>query len=426
MSSKLHRLDIVAGGFMALLAFVLAAAVLSSLRTTEHALEAVDRGAAVSMSTEVQRALRGQRGRPNSERLQTVLTSLHDKGLRYLSIGPEAARRVEAGDSKLSFKNETTDLARGSGRILLKVRLPPPERGPRGGHPERGRPPHEGPPGEGRRRPGGRERGPPVLTMEMQSAVSEGLLQDAQRATGVGILAGLLLLVLGPFMVRLLRRGRQLEAQRGAEQELIALGRMAAVVAHEIRNPLASLKGHAQLLQERLAEPRDRKKIERVVAEAIRLEELMRGLLDFLRSQRVEPQATDLNILVQSVLEELSATDRVITKTQGAPATWPLDPDRMRQVLSNIIDNALEVSGSEPPELTITGDAKELQIRLRDRGPGLPQDQDIFAPFMTTKTHGTGLGLAVSQSIVGAHHGTIEAHDRANGGTEICIRLPRA
>lgn len=261
-----------------------------------------------------------------------------------------------------------------------------------------------------------------MLILEMHNASSAGLLKDAQRATAVGILAGLLLLLSGPVMVRLFRRSRRLEAQRAAERELIALGRMAAVVAHEIRNPLASLKGHAQLLEERMTEPRDLKKAARVVLEAQRLEGLVNGLLTFLRSQRIDPKPTELAPLIETVLQDLSATERVSLLMQGAPDTWPMDPDRMRQVFSNVLDNALEVS-EEPVEFEVRTRAKGLQISIRDHGPGLPAEQDIFAPFVTTKTHGTGLGLAVARSIIAAHDGRIQARAREGGGTEIVIEL---
>ena len=424
MSTKLHRLDVVAGGIMALIAVVLAAAVLSSLSTTERALEAVDRGSAISLAAEIERTLRLQRARPDAATLQRVLTQFEGKGLRYLRVGG-VLPQAEAGQAELSFADADTDMVRREGRIRLRRPLPPPRRGHEG-RPGRapGPRPDRGPDGRLDARPPGRAEGqPPELVLEMHNASSAGLLKDAQRATAVGILAGLLLLLSGPVMVRLFRRSRQLEAQRAAERELIALGRMAAVVAHEIRNPLASLKGHAQLLEERLTEPRDLKKAARVVSEAQRLEGLVNGLLIFLRSQRIDPKPTQLTPLIETVLQDLGATERVSLLMQGAPATWPMDPDRMRQVFSNVLDNALEVSEDRPVEFEVRTRAKGLEISIRDRGPGLPAEQDIFAPFVTTKTHGTGLGLAVSRAIIAAHDGTIEAHAREGGGTEVIIEL---
>ncbi len=428
MNTKLHRLDVVAGGIMALIAVVLAAAVLSSLSTTERALEAVDRGSAISLATEIEQTLRLQRSRPDAATLHRVLTQFEGKGLRYLSVGGEFPQ-AEAGQAELSFADTNTDMVRREGRIRLRRPLPPPRRGDagrpgraRGPRPNRG--PGAAPAGRLDEGPVRRAEGqPPVLILEMHNASSAGLLKDAQRATAVGILAGLLLLLSGPVMVRLFRRSRRLEAQRAAERELIALGRMAAVVAHEIRNPLASLKGHAQLLEERMTEPRDLKKAARVVLEAQRLEGLVNGLLTFLRSQRIDPKPTELAPLIETVLQDLSATERVSLLMQGAPDTWPMDPDRMRQVFSNVLDNALEVSEDRPVEFEVRTRAKGLQISIRDHGPGLPAEQDIFAPFVTTKTHGTGLGLAVARSIIAAHDGRIQARAREGGGTEIVIEL---
>ncbi|CAN0581893.1 unnamed protein product, partial [Laminaria digitata] len=222
-------------------AVVLAAAVLSSLSTTERALEAVDRGSAISLATEIEQTLRLQRARPDAATLQQVLKQFEGKGLRYLSVGG-VLPQAEAGQAELSFSDADADMVRREGRIRLRRPLPPPRRGNEGRpgrapgpRPDRG--PGAGPGGRLDERPPGRAEGqPPLLILEMHNASSAGLLKDAQRATAVGMLAGLLLLLSGPVMVRLFRRSRQLEAQRAAERELIALGRMAAVVAHEIRN----------------------------------------------------------------------------------------------------------------------------------------------------------------------------------------------
>jgi two-component system, NtrC family, sensor histidine kinase HydH len=125
--------------------------------------------------------------------------------------------------------------------------------------------------------------------------------------------------------------------------------------------------------------------------------------------------------------------DRIRVLGKDAPRSWSLDPDRLRQVLSNLLRNALQASPpDEPVEVTVAGGRSahgpELRIVVRDHGPGLPagREKEIFEPFVTNRTRGTGLGLAVARRIVELHGGTLVGRNGRAGGAVFETRIPRA
>ncbi len=210
------------------------------------------------------------------------------------------------------------------------------------------------------------------------------------------------------------------------KEHLARLGAMSAVMAHEIRNPLASLKGHAQLLAEEPHDERTTRQIERVLKDAIRLEALTNDLLQFARSGSVKASpSSPVEVLEAATLAV--DTKRVCVSATGAPERWALDPGRMEQVLVNLLDNALRVT---PADKSVSADVasagKELVYTVRDHGPGVPAAERgrIFDAFHTTSVRGTGLGLAVARRIVELHGGRIEVDDAASGGAVFRVRLP--
>jgi two-component system sensor histidine kinase HydH len=199
------------------------------------------------------------------------------------------------------------------------------------------------------------------------------------------------------------------------------------VLAHELRNPLASLKGHAQLLIERLAPgSQEREKAELVVDEAQRLEALTSDLLDFARSGPIDLKPTDPAALLASCIEEVASDGFVIRRGVPTPE-WPLDADRLRQALTNVLRNARQASpdGSRP-EVEVGREDGTLVFTVRDFGPGVaPGDEKkIFAPFFTTRTSGTGLGLTVALRVAEMHRGTITVNNHPEGGAIFRIVIP--
>ncbi len=218
-------------------------------------------------------------------------------------------------------------------------------------------------------------------------------------------------------------RAERAEAQLSAQRHLARLGEMSAVLAHEIRNPLAALKGHAQLLAEQVAEPPVAARVDRVVKEAVRLEQLTNDLLEFARSGAIRVAPANPGELLQRAAR---ATDpaRVEVATAGAP-----DMRRARR-------RAHRAGADQPDRQRASSDAARAQsagrrdarsatacsLTVRDHGPGVaPADRArIFEPFHTTKTRGTGLGLAVASRIVELHGGRIDVADAGDGERRPC------
>jgi two-component system sensor histidine kinase HydH len=291
-----------------------------------------------------------------------------------------------------------------------------------------GPPPPLPPPGPPDRRLTGVDAPVSAVVVEFEPLVANQL-RDEVRILAIVISAASLVVV--GFAIWMLRGARQrerlqVELERG--RRLAALGEMSSVIAHEVKNPLASLKGHAQLLVEALPETGPaRTKADRVVNEATRLERLTTDLLDFVRSGALRREDADARAMVDDVVAELGA-DRIDVVAVGETAHFSLDVPRLRQAVVNVVQNALQASPADGRvELELTGARSALVIKVRDRGPGIPagEEKQIFEPFHTRRTKGIGLGLAIARRMVELHGGTIEAGARDGGGAEVTIVIPR-
>jgi two-component system sensor histidine kinase HydH len=210
------------------------------------------------------------------------------------------------------------------------------------------------------------------------------------------------------------------------------LGQMAGVMAHELRNPLASLKGNAQLLEELLGVgTRERERAELVVRESIRLERLTQDLLAFVRDSAPSPRDVSTAEVLDRALIDVPRA-RIVLEDDGAPDTLYVDPVRLSVAIGNLVQNALQATGLEEPvfvRVTATEASQTgLSIEVRDEGPGVRpgEEERIFEPFFTTRTHGTGLGLFVARRAVEEHGGTLVAVASEGGGGVFRITLPGA
>ncbi|MBK7191766.1 MAG: two-component sensor histidine kinase [Myxococcales bacterium] len=356
--------------------------------------------------------------------LARLLDERKGDGLRYVGvIGPGGELIAEAGASlePATLRPPPPGGPVAAGRRLgprWRVYTPMPPRPPGGPLGPDGGPPGAGPPGGGR---------PVPAVIEVEVSVGPALRRDATRTLAVGLASALVLLGVAVVLARWVRHRERLEARIAHDRRLAALGQMSAVLAHEIRNPLASLKGHAQLLVESLqgspAGARDRAKAERVVDEAVRLERLTNDLLEFARTGRIERAPCDPRAVLTAAAAR--APERVTIVADAAPTTWSLDAGRMTQVLANLIGNALEAAPDAPVTATVAVDAGALVYRIRDRGPGLPGDVGrLLEPFHTTRVKGVGLGLTVAQRLVELHGGTLAGRTHPDGGAEFTATIP--
>jgi two-component system sensor histidine kinase HydH len=258
----------------------------------------------------------------------------------------------------------------------------------------------------------------PYLVVEFEPPLIERLKDDLSRISLVAVVAALALVAFAVALSRTSARLWGAQEQAESERRLVELGRASAVIAHELRNPLAALKGHAQLLAEDLAEP-SRSKAARVVDSAERLESLTNVLLDFVRDGPLDVRAVTPANLVDRALAPLS-TKRVRVDLSGAPGALHVDAERTSLAIRNLVQNAVQATpeGAEPVEIRIAGNAREVVVEVRDHGPGLAPgaEAQIFEPFVTTKTRGTGLGLSIARRIAEQHHGSLTGETHRQGG----------
>jgi len=274
------------------------------------------------------------------------------------------------------------------------------------------------------RRSWGRDGRATWLVLEIEPSEANELRTAADRSILIGLIAAVVLFGVAIALVRRELRRQADERARERERRLASLGEMSAVLAHEIKNPLASLKGNAQLLASSLpAGEKPRAKAERVVDEAVRLEKLIQDLLAFVRTGTIERSAYDPAILARDAAS--SVQGEVIVEA-GPVRMFQLDGPRIREVLVNLLDNG--IAAGPPVRVTVAVEGDRLIYEVTDHGPGVPAaDRDkIFEPFHTGKTRGTGLGLAIAKRLVELHRGTIAVDDAPGGGARFRIALPEA
>ena len=241
--------------------------------------------------------------------------------------------------------------------------------------------------------------------------------------------------VLAQFWFRRYQRSRkQLQEATARKEKLLALGHLAAGVAHEIRNPLSSIKGLARYFAERTPADGEAHQLALVMArEADRLNRVVSELLELVRPAHLKYQSVDLNEVITHSLQLVSqdAASRAISlKFIAQPALCRIqaDPDRLKQVLLNLYLNAIHAIGRDGV-ITVAvrecGDGRG-KVSVADSGKGMTAEQlqAIFTPYFTTKADGTGLGLAVVQNIVEQHGGTIDAESTPGKGALFTLYLP--
>ena len=421
------RSDWLARAIPALVILVVAALVASQVIAwlgISRAADAADRGEA-QVLLEALGSYVGRLGdQPQVGNLDAFVQAHRELGLRYAAVA-QPHGRIESGEGLLRNPHPPETFVRAGGRLRATSTLgPPPGREP----PMPSGPMHGPPPGGPRNRDSMREGRPPpvILTVEIEPRLGSELRRDALRTTLASTIAAVLFMLLGLALRRAVREREQVARRAERDRHLASLGEMSAVLSHEIRNPLASLKGHAQLLSESLPEgDESRAKVGRIVDETVRLEELTSNLLQFVRSGELHCEPTDVAVLVRAAID---AVDRerfeLIVRDGSMMAT--VDAARLRQALVNLLTNA-EQAGPERAEVTIEAHPNRIEIAVSDRGPGIEvgQESQIFEPFHTTRVRGTGLGLAVAKRIVEAHRGSIQAQNRPEGGAAFTISLRR-
>jgi len=225
---------------------------------------------------------------------------------------------------------------------------------------------------------------------------------------------------------------KQAEAQLREQAALNHLGQIAAVVAHEVRNPLAGLRASLQVFERRLSDSPDRAIIGAMIGRIDSLNDTVEDLLLYARPKPPRPQA----VPVCGLSREIAAGARAATGNAGPPIEVigdealraHADADMLRAALLNLAINACQAAGAAPVDIHITGAGGVCRIAVRDRGPGITPDvrERMFEPFFTTRPGGTGLGLSIVNRLIGIQEGSVALSDRPGGGTIAEVTLPLA
>jgi len=225
-----------------------------------------------------------------------------------------------------------------------------------------------------------------------------------------------------------------IEEQLRRAEKLSTMGEMAAVLAHEIRNPLSSIRGTAEILKDdyKAGDPKY-EFIEIQIKETERLNRVVEDFLHMARPQQADMQPCPVQQELETIVTLVSNEARnrqvnLVLLPQPSPVNIKADGEKLRQAFLNIVINALQATpkGGSVTISTTVSENGFCDIGFHDTGPGIEANQfeKIFEPFYTTKPEGTGLGLAISKKIIETHNGKLLIESEPKRGTTVTVRLP--
>ncbi len=225
----------------------------------------------------------------------------------------------------------------------------------------------------------------------------------------------------------------RIEGQLREQAALVRLGEMAAVIAHEVKNPLAAVRGAIQVIGRRLpAESRDAAVILEIIERIDGLNQLVKDLLLFARPPQPRPTAVPVREVLDStagLLREDAAHHDVRIEITGDAPPVMADPDLLKIVFSNLLINSAQaMRGKGTVSVSVGSAGNGCRVTVADEGPGIPAEirDKLFSPFVTTKSRGTGLGLSTVKRLVEAQQGRIAIESPQDGGTIVTVWLPLA
>jgi signal transduction histidine kinase len=307
--------------------------------------------------------------------------------------------------------------------------------------------------------------GPIAADQPVKSVLDETLIEQLQQVLGVGPerFLGVPLVVTG-HVTGLLAVGLPSTASLPGEEEewlLSALAdqasvaiektrlddrarlrdRLIGIVSHDLRNPINTIMlGASLLLDMEELDPYAKKTVARMNAAAERAGRMIRDLLDYTQASlgggiHITRTPSNLGAVVRAVVDELSADDRRFDVTENGDTAATIDPDRVAQIVGNLVSNALSYRAlGTAVGIAVSGDEESVTVSVHNLGPVIPSDRlaDIFRPMQQLDggggrgQHSVGLGLYIVEAVVAAHAGTIAVTSTVTEGTTFAVRLPRA
>ncbi len=268
-----------------------------------------------------------------------------------------------------------------------------------------------------------------IARIDLRAAAADFLVLHARHNLIAASLGGLVLVALSIYAVWATRRAAALRLRQMQMEHLAHIGKMAAALAHEIRNPLGTIKGFAQLAAER-APAASQELLKPILSETQRLEGLVTDLLAYGRPPVAHPRSVEWKEIaraVESHARQWIGARPIQLSVPEADLRWQTDPLLLQQALLNLVRNAVEAiqeaSGGEICLEAAITDGNGLRITVADDGAGIPAEvrAKLFEPFFTTKPFGTGLGLAITRKLLETLGGTLELRAAPGGGTEAVI-----
>jgi two-component system sensor histidine kinase HydH len=273
---------------------------------------------------------------------------------------------------------------------------------------------------------------PELLRLVLHTAPADRIVAGAERMWWTVGVVLILLWTVGILFERIFTHHLQLREELEKGHRFALIGQMTAVLAHEIRNALGSIKGYAQWLDEKIGEEDEKKAgLAAVLRGSERIETLVNELLLFSRQETYRLEPVSLSRLIQDLIPSwVSPWQGKIELEIGTQTKVIADREKLERVVGNGLRNAVEAMG-EAGTLKISAfhDGQWTEIRIEDTGHGIPEKEfpRLFNPFHTTKTGGTGLGLAYSKKVMEGMMGRVTlANRQGRGGAILTLRLPRA
>lgn len=266
-----------------------------------------------------------------------------------------------------------------------------------------------------------------VARIDLDARSADFLVEHATHHLWIVAAGAAMILALSLITIRSVQAAARAERRRMEMEHLAQLGEMSAVLAHEIRNPLGTIKGFAQLLGESKG---DGGMVAPILAETERLERLVSDLLAYGRPAQPAYRQVDSREIGEWMGRQGSRHPERL-ECEVEPVTVETDAALLEQGLLNLLNNALEATESMPDgkvRFVVRGEGATVVFRVEDNGPGLSAEaqRHLFRAFHTTKASGTGLGLSITRRLAQSLGGTLEIDNRRGGGAAAEIRLPLA